>query len=312
MSVLPEDTGDARADADALGTRARWSLLTDPDAQGTWSYVSERVMRSLVKRGCQRADAADFCQQAGLRAVESGIPYATPDELLSWCLTVSSRLFIDEFRRTERRRHLAVVPETAGDAEEEALARLAVHEVLGALARLPERDRQALLSERRPVDRADSNRMSIQRYRARARLRHLIGGVIAAWAAGVRRLCRITAGPALLAMGYVVLIAVPYVVPGVGSHGQRKIETVPLVDLARPAAPQVQPAEPKAQITAANPEARAVGSTRRRPVTGPQRTTIQPKGAPQGLYVEERPKEPEDRVLCARKVPIVDEICSPM
>lgn len=313
MTVLLEGAGDALADAGTLDTRLGWTLLTDPDAGHTWTVVSRRVVADLIRRGCQAADAADLAQQAGLRALEREIPYSTPDQLLAWCLTVSRRLLVDDYRRVERRRHLSAVEERAGDVEEEALSSLRVQELIAALGKLSQRDREALLSTVVPIDRQESNRMAVRRFRARARLLKLMTGVIAAAWAAIRRVPRLTPASATVAAGCFVVASLLLPAPdrssvppkadrpagATASESAPKVHAPVLLLGGRPGHSQNRATEPR--ISPAAPHARPVN-----------RTEIQPQGAPQGVYVEQRPAVDGDRLACADHVPVIGHACTPL
>jgi len=105
------------------------------------------LVRFLYRRIGDQARAEDLAQEAFVRALEH-----RPTKPRAWLFTVAANLARDEGRRTAvRRRHLTLVKAEAAAAPpqpgpEAALERSAkVRRVRAALARLTERDRDALL-----------------------------------------------------------------------------------------------------------------------------------------------------------------------
>lgn len=105
------------------------------------------LVRFLYRRTGDQARAEDLAQEAFVRALEH-----QPSRPRAWLFTVAANLARDEGRRTAvRRRHLSLVkaeaearppepgPEVALERREK------IRRVQGALARLAERDREALL-----------------------------------------------------------------------------------------------------------------------------------------------------------------------
>lgn len=313
MTALPDSAGDASAGADTSRTRMGWSLLTDPEAQRTWEYVTHRVTKALIGRGCQPADARDLCQDAGLRAVECAVLYSTAEELVAWCLTVSRRLLIDDHRRAQRRRRQGNDGrEPLGDVEAEALARIRVTEVLSGLRQLTPDDREALLTERRPIDRRDSNRMAIRRHRARARLTKIIGCLVTGLWAGCRRVQRGVAGPTALAASCVTVLAVLSPALGIDRAHDTVMRQVP-GGVSGVASSLPETSRPKVVRQVGAPH-RTEHTARRtsRDHEGTQRTVIEPPGSPQGVYHETREKGPADRLACADNLPFVERVCTPL
>lgn len=310
MTVLPEDVGCATADADTRGTRLSHTLLTDPDAAATWDYVSRRVIRKLLKRGCQVSDAQDICQQTGLRAMETHVAYSSPDELVAWCMTVSRNLLVDLHRRAVRQQPVARIPELVGDAEADALAVLGARALLAGVAELSTQDRNALRMDRRPSSRRESNRMAIQRYRARARLTKILGGALAALVAGLRKLPRVAA-PASLAVSWAAALALLVSpVPGPAVISSPALEKLPS-SVGPNELVSTHKANATAPVTHTRLRASSSGKKRAPDKASTQRTVLKPPGAPQGIYHETRPSTPDDRLLCVDHVPILGHACTP-
>jgi hypothetical protein len=307
MSVLQGDVGDVLAEADTSGTRLSLCVLTDPDADETIRYVGDRIRRYLGSRGVRAVDIEDVCQEALARAIQHHVPYATPDALLAWCLRVARNLHVDDIRRTERHRLLAVVEDRLGDVEEDALGALRVQAVLDAFAELSEQDQAILASRTTPRDRRESNRMAVQRFRARSRLRNILGGALAACWVSVRKLPRLGAGSAL------TVVAAAMIVTVIGSDLHRA------VDPALPAAPTVLQERTESAVVPAVTGAAAgrPGSPTeaqgrpQRIVATHDRVVVEPEGVPQGVYVETRPRTPDDHLVCAHKVPLIGDLCTP-
>lgn len=308
MSVLPEDAGDVFADADTSGTRLSLCLLTDPVADRAWAYVEDHLRRYLGSRGVQRADIDDVCQEVVARAIQRRIPYTTPDGLLAWCLRVARNLHVDDIRRTERHRHLAMVEDRMGDIEEDALGALRVRAVLDAFAQLSEQDRAILASRTSPRDRRESNLMAVQRHRARGRLRNILGGALAACWVSVRKLPRLGTAGAFTAAAAAMIVTV------IGSDPQaaagRAVQAAPMMLVERTQGDVVL-ALTGSGASGPGSHAQARAHAPRTNVPKHERVVVEPEGVPQGVYMEKRPSTPEDHLVCARDVPLIGDLCTP-
>lgn len=310
MTVLRDDAGDAPANADAPGTRLTYCLLTDPSVALTLPRVVSGLKGFLRARGVTGCEIEDYVQEALGRAVAKRITYSTPDELLAWCMVVARNLVVDESRKMARRRHLTLVEEPVGDAEADALSKLGAVAVLDALRRLSVADREALTTRVVPQDRRESNRLAQRRTRARVRLRTLMGGALAALWLPSRRVWR--AGPAGMVTVSCVAITLAQTIapapspsrpPSIGSPSAHIQDSV--------SAPTPQP---QAQVGKPDPAAVEAPRPRPRPSAQPsvvRRLVVAPPGTDQGLYVDERDRTPDDRLVCADSVPLLGRVCTP-
>ncbi|MDX6273342.1 MAG: hypothetical protein QOJ92_552 [Frankiales bacterium] len=307
MTTLPISAGGEPAVAGLPGTRREHSLLTDPDAEQVWAQVQARLTAYLLARGAQLADAQDICQEVGARALERGVPYAHADDLLAWCLRVGRNLLIDDGRRRDRVRGLAVVPDQVRDVEAEAVLSLRARDVLLAMRELSETDRTALTGSERPLDRRHANRLAVRRHRARARLLKLIGGALAAGWATIRRLPRLALASTVAAAWVVAIFtAGPPPRPHSTAAPPARAESVHI------AAPTLPLDRVPHLVAAGGPHSpsRLVSVTP--PASNrPSHTVVKPQGAPQGVYIEERPRTEDDRLVCASHVPVIGELCTP-
>lgn len=308
MKVLLGDADDVSASADALGTRPTWCLLTDPAVMSTVPPVASGLKGFLRARGVAHCEIDDYIQEALSKAATRRVTYSTSDELLAWCLPVARNMVIDESRRRKRRRHLMTHEEPMGDPETEVLSRLQAFAVLDAMRQLPEADREALTTRTVPRDRQESNRLAQRRTRARTRLRNLLAGAIPACWLGARRLTRAGAGGIAVASCVAITIAhsvtrlpespvpAPAVRPtlqirnlGAGAHPQK---LKPHASLATPASHGIRRLPPARSSVV-------------------RRLVVAPRGADQGVYVDERERTSSDHLVCADRVPLIGRVCTP-
>lgn len=295
----------APADAETTGTRREWSLLTDPQVEETWAWVLPRLRATLTRRRLSRADLDDVCQQTFLKAWDHQTRYASPEDLLAWAITVARNHAVDIGRRA--RRFEAPSEMTApDDVEHEVITSLHLKDVFRAWQELSDSDRAAILTSRPYADRREATRLAVQRHRARQRLLRLAGGPLSALAgvaATIRRLGRL--GPPAI-FGATLTVAALAVAPAP----------------AGPAGPVPGEAEAQVHAVLAGPlhPAPHRGSQRRRSLLlpgraasakGAQSLVIAPGGHPLLTY-EQRAAEPDDRLICAYRVPVVTSICSPV
>lgn len=304
--MLLGDPGDVSATAGTPGTRPTWCLLTDPVVASTLPRVASGLKGFLRARGVAPSEIDDYVQEALRKAVAKRVTYTTPDELLAWCLTVSRNMVVDESRRLARRRHLMLVDEPIGDAEAEVLSRFGAQEVLAALRQLPEADLEALTTRVVPQDRRESNRLAQRRTRARIRLSNLLGGAVAACWLSVRQVSR---------SGTAGMVAASCVAITIANSVSPAPERQPLI-----VSPSVQVRDVVAGATArseAQPVNRVPAVTRRaprHPTSQPaavRRLVVEPRGTDQGVYVDERDRTPDDRLVCADNVPLIGRVCTP-
>lgn len=156
-----------------------------------WPHIERYLRRALRARGLSRDDTNDVLQQVALHALERGPDErGTDEDLLRWAYVVAMNEDTDRRRRAHR---WAALEATAGPqgnlldchvVESAVEARLAVEAVWGELARLPLRDREAVLDALgTDAPRADVNPRTeaVRRFRGRARLhaavRRAVGGL---------------------------------------------------------------------------------------------------------------------------------------
>jgi hypothetical protein len=250
-----------------------------------------------VLAGARRADAEDICQEVGARVLERSIAYRNADDLLAWCLRVGHNLLIDNARRTARTRRLGLVHDDVRNIEDDVVLTLRIRDVLSAISELSGTDRAALLGSESPTDRTTATRLAVRRHRARARLLKSIGGALAAAWATIRRLPRLTAASAATAAAVVALLTAQAPPAGEPADGAQtaaapQMRTAEVV-LALPAAsaPAAGHARPAAKRQLPRQQAQPTLTKER-----PKRLVIKPHGAPQGAYVEERPRTEDDRL----------------
>lgn len=150
-----------------------------------WPETARRLQAFLRSRGVSITESEDIIQEVAIRALRSGVTFTAADDLVPWACTVAWRVHICHIRRAKARPEetpLVVDMASAASVEESVAARLRMIEVTKALARLGERDRQALLDtliteEHTPptLARVEAGRRAVERHRARARLMKALG-----------------------------------------------------------------------------------------------------------------------------------------
>lgn len=201
--------------AGSLCQRPTSSAVTDNFAEG-WRFVDTPLRRYLGSLGVKGTDVDDIAQETAVRAIESGMHSKDPTELRRWAFVVARRLVVDLHR--VRRRTTEMLPAVERDlAQEDELLRVEnrhlLRSVLNAVAALQPHDRRALAiaSNQSPAER---NRAKVARYRARRRLRDLVGplAVVLVWP---RRHSH------LVVIGGAAVAAVlpPLVLPALVQHG---------------------------------------------------------------------------------------------
>ena len=160
----------------SLGPRRTATGLT-PDFSATWAEVEPALRRFVASMGTSRTDVDDVVQEVAARAIQLDVPYRDVGDLRRWCFVVARHIRIDQIRLLARMSPIETLASTgdhAGSMRE--LGRVEDRHLLGtirkAIGQLSARDRDVLYGRGSP---ADSNRRAVARYRARARLRRLVG-----------------------------------------------------------------------------------------------------------------------------------------
>lgn len=208
-----------------LPPRPDGSILTapQPTLAEAWRLAGPRLERSLRRLGASEVQAQDIAQEVALRVIARRISFENVEDLLRWCNTTGKNLLIDQ-RRSTARHPTAAIEHAAGiadaaDVEARVESRLRLMQVVRAFHELADSDKAALrtaveLGGEPPQSQAESTRLAVRRHRARARLRALAGGAIAALASVIARLkpaprarwiAAATSVPAMLAVAALVV-----------------------------------------------------------------------------------------------------------
>jgi DNA-directed RNA polymerase specialized sigma24 family protein len=204
-----------RNDAGLLAQRRPQSRMTN-DFMALWSDVDEPLRCYLGAMGLSRHDIDDITQETATRAIESGVVANNPDALRPWAFVVAKRLAFDLFRT--RRRWVDIDQASGPDISQEvALRRVEERHLLrtvaSAVAALPKGERSSVVDA--PIGRTadEQNRVNAARYRARRRLRQLVGPLVVA-VAWVRRQSHGPVAGAMLAAAALPLVALSLVHQG--------------------------------------------------------------------------------------------------
>lgn len=139
-----------------------------------WPQTARRLEAYLIRRGVTRAEAEDIAQEVAIRAVRRQIAFHDATDLLPWVRTVARRIRIDNARLAASQHEDAGATPTdvasTQSVEDEVIARLRMSEVASAIARLPARDRQALLQTIERDANVPPASLAVVRHRARAKL----------------------------------------------------------------------------------------------------------------------------------------------
>ena len=291
-------------------------LLITENFGSTWLQVEPRLLADLCDRGVRRENARDVCQEVALKALSLGVPFESESDLLRWARVVGRRLAIDHHRRDQRLLFGDVPDRSGGHQPEEIVTdRLEVASVAAALAQLPHRDRELLLSEPQSIDdRREQVRIAVRRHRARQRVLALIAKV-AGWLGGMPILRRLLRREVLAIAVAVPLVATAVLLPRAmhGGEGlrrmptqqsqpdQRRNQTARTTAVERTAESKTPP------TTTTKPRSRSREPLR--PLHGTQIDYPEPAG---GGYTRIRESTPEDHVLCGYDYPILGDFCTPL
>jgi DNA-directed RNA polymerase specialized sigma24 family protein len=142
-----------------------------------WPETARDVKRYLQRRGVPTGAADDILQEVALRVLRSDVAFEGSEDLVPWACVVAWRIYVDECRKTTRRRS---ADEPIGDipsgesVEDTAVARIRLAEVARAMSTLSGRDQSALLAalcgRRHWSDGQAAQRAAVVRHRARLRL----------------------------------------------------------------------------------------------------------------------------------------------
>jgi hypothetical protein len=314
VSCSPDDpAGCERCDARLITARR---LGTD------WPVVEGRVRRFLQSQRAPGPLVDDLLQEVATRAMTSGFAYTDVEELVRWSCTVARNLLVSEHRRVSRSVNRDA-PAQAAAADQRALDRLEMRSVIEAIARLSARDQEALLGQLRPpaasTGRRGDVRANVALFRARSRLQHLLGVVLAPVVLAWPRWRGRGVGVAALAVAATVPIAFVAMTPTPTSPpATEQVTTAPPVSRGidaprvagvvaadatagrRPAIALPAPGTAKPRTVRHAPAPPATPSP---PVTvrvatpvGPHQTRVREKNGPEPL-------------VCARKLPVVSSAC---
>jgi RNA polymerase sigma-70 factor (ECF subfamily) len=105
-----------------------------------------RIYRFLLRRTGNADDAEELTQQVFVdAAVALGSGRSQPDSLLGWLFTVAERRFVDEIRRRGRRERMSHRLARDEDVASVEYGPQIATAIRGAIARLPEEQRRAVV-----------------------------------------------------------------------------------------------------------------------------------------------------------------------
>ncbi len=161
-------------------SRVKVDALTAARFEDVWPEAERRLLGLLSRHDVPRSRAEDFVQEAAFRVLDSGVPYDDADDLFRWAAVVVRRLAIDAWRHDRHLAEDAALVRRAGDVDvpHEVDRRLALQAVVDAWPSLSDGDRRTIVLavEERVTDVGAAEHSA--RYRARAKLRAAVRGVI--------------------------------------------------------------------------------------------------------------------------------------
>jgi hypothetical protein len=287
-----------------------------------WPLVEVRVRRFLHSQRAPLPLVDDLLQEVATRAMTSGFAYTDVEDLVRWSCTVARNLLVSEHRRTSRTVDRDE-PGQAAAADQRALDRLEMRSVIDAIGRLSPRDQEALLGQLRPPPASSGRRADVRAnvalFRARSRLHHLLGVVLApvvlAWHRWRGR------GVGITAIALAAAVPVAFVAMTPTPTSPQVTEQV----LTAPPAPQGNGTPQAAGAAAPDPTGArphvmppaTAGPTKPRaarvePVPGPLPSppvTVR-VATPVGPHqTRVREKDGPEPLVCLRKLPVVSSAC---
>ena len=143
-----------------------------------WPEVSERVRRTLKRRGAPEDTIDDALQSAAMKALCHTDGFDSPEGLLRWVTVVAWNEVQAEWRRRARLQ-VGDLPEpvSVADPAVSVETQMQLDAVVDGLAQLSDAERRAVFSgmSQEPDARLpDDARSKMRRYRARRHLVHLV------------------------------------------------------------------------------------------------------------------------------------------
>lgn len=173
------------ADPDSAAQRRERGSISDGHAFAeAWEEIGAKVYRALRRRGVDESTALDAVQETAVRAlgrIAAGAGFDSARGLLRWCHRVASNHVTDEWRTRTRRIDPALSVDVLGEQSDvpvEVEWRLLLEKAVAAMGDLSADERAALtafLDGTFPEDKRSRDRESLRRFRARERLRRVIG-----------------------------------------------------------------------------------------------------------------------------------------
>lgn len=306
-----------RSDERQRSTRAAEVSITGCALSSAWPEVAPRLHRLLMRRGVSKSDAEDIVQEVACKVIHHEVPYTDGDDLYRWCSVVARRMFIG----LARKRRVEALPDSFDapgleDVERSVLARIQLAAVARALAALPLRERELVMSS----GVGEPSHLAVRRFRTRQRLRLVVdrARVLVALVVGHRvwRSMK-SAGPAIGGAFAVASVAVMSLGAPM-SEGDATDPAQP--DLRR--AGLVVPAPTSAVSTAESsgastrPVAPAAPAPRVRAASvvpdlpDAELRPASPVGQSTGVGTRDR--MPQERIVCMVDDPILGTLCTPL
>ena len=104
-----------------------------------------QVLRTAYRILGNWADAEDAAQEAFVRLHRHGLDFSNDTVLGAWLYRVTVNICLDHARASRPRTELPVLPSSAASAELEAIQRQQQERIMAALAKLPARERAAVV-----------------------------------------------------------------------------------------------------------------------------------------------------------------------
>lgn len=270
-------------------------------------------MRQLTRRGTPAVEAEDIVQEVAVRALVSKPCFTDAPDLLRWASTVARRVAINQHRADQR---FASQPFDEGDGrartvvgtvEDRVVQRLFAADVLAAARHLTACERAALFaSAATEADRHAQIRVAVRRYRARARLARLVGGIGAVVAGWLRVRPRRAAAASTATLGIVALV----VATGLLSEDvHRAPDPETLARRDSPAADFRSPPRAAGSAPHASPRPRVDSSVPRAPRFSNHTAVPPPVGGWNPGHVSVINRPPSEQALVCAHVPGLTTFC---